>query len=285
MLFLKKSKGGDNLDPLIITVAPVGAEASRKDNPNLPLTPREIADEAILCVEKGAAIIHLHVRDEEGKATQSKAIFKETMNLIKKNCNVIIQTSTGGASWMTAQERLEPIELKPEMATLTTGTVNFGDEIFSNSMPNVEIFAKTMIEQGVKPEIEVFEVGMIHNALRLVQKGVLRLPLHFDFVMGVPGGIPGEPRHLMHLAESLPLGCTWSVAGIGRSELPLGTMAIIMGGHVRVGFEDNVYYAKGVLAKNNAQLVERVARIAVELGRQVATPDQARKILGLDRII
>ena len=286
MLFLKKSKGGDNLDPLIITVAPVGAEASRKDNPNLPLTPREIADEAILCVEKGASIIHLHVRDEDGKATQSKAIFKETMNLIKKNCNVIIQTSTGGASWMTAQERLEPIELKPEMATLTTGTVNFGDEIFSNSMPNVEIFAKAMIEQGVKPEIEVFEVGMIHNALRLVQKGVLRLPLHFDFVMGVPGGIPGEPRHLVHLAESLPLGCTWSVAGIGRSELPLGTMAIIMGGHVRVGFEDNVYYAKGVLAKNNAQLVERVARIAGELGRQVATPDQARKILGLvDRII
>jgi 3-keto-5-aminohexanoate cleavage enzyme len=285
VLFLKKSKGGDNLDQLIITVAPVGAETSRQDNPNLPLTPREIADEAIRCAEKGASIIHLHVRDEEGKATQSKTIFKETMDLIKKNCNVIIQTSTGGASWMTAQERLQPVELKPEMATLTTGTVNFGEEIFSNSMPNVEIFAKAMIEQGVKPEIEVFEVGMIQSALRLVKKGVLQLPLHFDFVMGVPGGIPGDPRHLQHLAESLPPGCTWTVAGIGRSELPLGTMAIIMGGHVRVGFEDNVYYEKGVLADSNAQLVERVARIAGELGRRVATPDQARKILGLDRKI
>lgn len=273
------------MDQLIITVAPVGAETSRQDNPNLPLTPREIADEAIRCAEKGASIIHLHVRDEEGKATQSKTIFKETMDLIKKNCNVIIQTSTGGASWMTAQERLQPVELKPEMATLTTGTVNFGEEIFSNSMPNVEIFAKAMIEQGVKPEIEVFEVGMIQSALRLVKKGVLQLPLHFDFVMGVPGGIPGDPRHLQHLAESLPPGCTWTVAGIGRSELPLGTMAIIMGGHVRVGFEDNVYYEKGVLADSNAQLVERVARIAGELGRRVATPDQARKILGLDRKI
>jgi len=274
----------DNLEPLIITVAPVGAEISRQENPNLPITPREIADEAILCAEKGASIIHLHVRDEEGKATQAKAIFKETIALIKKNSNLIIQTSTGGAAWMTAEERLQPVELKPEMATLTTGTVNFGEEIFSNPMPVVEIFAKAMVAQGVKPEIEVFEVGMIYNALRLVQNKVLQLPLHFDFVMGVPGGIPGEVRHLLYLVESIPLGSTWSVAGIGRSELPLGTMAIIMGGHVRVGFEDNVYYTKGVLADSNSQLVERVARIAKELGRPVATPDQARKILGLASI-
>ena len=281
MLFLKKSKGVDNLEPLIITAAPVGAEASRQDNPNLPITPREIADEAIRCAEKGASIIHLHVRDQEGKATQAKAVFQETITLIKEQSNVIIQTSTGGAAWMTAQERLQPIELKPEMASLTAGTVNFGEEIFSNPMPMVEIFAKAMAEHGVKPEIEVFEVGMINNALRLVEKKVLQLPLHFDFVMGVPGGIPGEPRHLLHLVDSLPKGSTWTVAGIGRSELPLGAMAILLGGHVRVGFEDNVYYSKGVLADSNWQLVERMARLAKELSRPVATPDQARKILGL----
>ncbi|AIF51194.1 3-keto-5-aminohexanoate cleavage protein [Pelosinus sp. UFO1] len=269
------------MDKLIITVALVGAETSRKENPNLPLTPREIADEAIHCAEKGASIIHLHVRDKEGNATQSKSIFKETMDLIKKDSNVIIQTSTGGASWMTAEERLQPVELRPEMATLTTGTVNFGEEIFSNSMLNIETFAQAMVEQGVKPEIEVFEVGMVNNALQLVKKGILQLPLHFDFVMGVPGGITGEPRNLLYLVESLPPGCTWTVAGIGRSELPLATMGIVMGGHVRVGFEDNVYYTKGVLADSNAQLVERVVRIAGELGRGIATPDQAREILGL----
>lgn len=269
------------MEPLIITAAPVGAEASRQDNPNLPITPREIADEAIRCADKGASIIHLHVRDQEGKATQAKAVFQETITLIKEQSNVIIQTSTGGAAWMTAQERLQPIKLKPEMASLTAGTVNFGEEIFSNPMPMVEIFAKAMAEHGVKPEIEVFEVGMINNALRLVEKKVLQLPLHFDFVMGVPGGIPGEPRHLLHLVDSLPKGSTWTVAGIGRSELPLGAMAILLGGHVRVGFEDNVYYSKGVLADSNCQLVERMARLAKELSRPVATPDQARKILGL----
>lgn len=271
------------MKPLIITVAPVGAETSRQDNPSLPLSPREIADEAILCAEKGASIIHLHVRDEEGRATQAKHVFQETIALIKKDSNVIIQTSTGGAAWMSAEERLQPVELKPEMATLTAGTVNFGEEIFSNPMPMIESFAKAMVAQGVKPEIEVFEVGMIYNALRLVKKNILTLPLHFDFVMGVPGGIPGEARHLLHLVESLPPESTWMVAGIGRSELSLGVMAIVLGGHVRVGFEDNVYYSKGVLAEGNAPLVERIARIAKELGRPIATPDQARAMLGLIR--
>lgn len=271
------------MDSLIITVAPVGAETSRKDNPALPVTPEEIADEAAKCAEKGASIIHLHVRDAAGEATQSKAVFEKTMELIKKKSDIIIQASTGGAAWMTAKERLQPLELTPEMATLTTGTVNFGSEIFSNSIPMVEEFAKMMSERGIKPEIEVFDVGMIQTALMLVKKGILRTPLHFDFVMGVPGGIPGEARHLVHLVDSLPAGSTWSVAGIGRFELPLAMMAIVMGGHIRVGFEDNVYYGKGVLADSNAQLVERIARLAGEMGRKVATPEEARGILGLTR--
>ena len=224
------------MDKLIITVAPVGAETSRNDNPNLPITPEEIAEEAVRCAEKGAALIHLHVRDQAGNATQSKAIFQETIRLIQKQSNIIIQTSTGGAAWMTTEERLQPVELKPEMATLTTGSVNFGEEILSNPLAAVETFAQAMVKRGVKPEIEVFEVGMVQNALSLAKKGILQLPLHFDFVMGVPGGIPGEPRHLVHMVESLPPGCTWTVAGIGRCELPLAMMAIVMGGACTCGF-------------------------------------------------
>jgi 3-keto-5-aminohexanoate cleavage enzyme len=138
-----------------------------------------------------------------------------------------------------------------------------------------------MKELKIKPEIEVFEAGMINNALQLVKKGLLQLPLHFDFVMGVPGGITGNIRDLVYLVESIPSGSTWSVAGIGRFELPLAVAAIIMGGHVRVGFEDNIYYSKGVLAQSNAQLVERVVRIARELGREIASPEEARRILNL----
>lgn len=271
------------MDKLIITVAPVGAEATRQDNPRLPLTPEEIADEAVRCEAAGAAMVHLHVRDAAGEPTQDKNVFRQVIELVKKRSKLIIQTSTGGAAWMTAEERLQPVELKPEMATLTTGTVNFGDDVFSNPPALVEQFARVITASGVKPEIEVFEVGMIQNALALVKKGILKLPLHFDFVMGVPGGIPGEPRHLLHMVEALPPGCTWSVAGIGRSELPLAVLAILTGGHVRVGFEDNVYYAKGVLADDNAQLVERIARLARELGRPVASPDEARVLLGLAR--
>lgn len=270
-----------SLDKLIITVAPVGAETTREDNPNLPLSPEEIAQDVVRCADKGASLVHLHVRDGQGNPTQSKEIFKKTIGLIKKYSNVIIQVSTGGAAWMTPQERLQPVTLKPEMATLTTGTVNFGKDVFSNPPGVIEEFAREITAQGVKPEIEVFDVGMIQNALTLVKRGILSLPLHFDFVMGVAGGIPGEPKHLIHLIEAIPPGCTWTVAGIGRFELPLATMAIHMGGNVRVGFEDNIFYTKGVLAESNAQLVERITRISGELDREVATPDEARKILRL----
>ncbi|HBS93679.1 MAG TPA: 3-keto-5-aminohexanoate cleavage protein, partial [Firmicutes bacterium] len=150
-----------------------------------------------------------------------------------------------------------------------------------NTMDDIRTFAKTMISKGVKPEIEAFDSGMVQNALTLVKQGILELPLHFDFVLGVPGAMPGTPEALMYMKSLLPAGCTWTVAGIGRTELPLGAMAIILGGHVRVGFEDNVYYKRGQLAESNAQLVQRIARLAEELGREVATPAEARKILHL----
>ncbi len=270
------------MDKLIITAALTGAEVTRENNPNLPIAPAEIAAAAYDCCQVGASIVHLHVRNEDETSTQSAEVYKETIDLIKNKCNVIIQVSTGGAVGMSAEERLQPVFLKPEMATLSTGSVNFGDDVFLNPPAYLEEFAKTMQEQGVKPEIEAFDVGMINNALQLVKKGLLSEPLHFDFVMGVSGGIPGTVKNLLHLAESIPPGNTWTVAGMGRTELPLGTAAIIMGGHVRVGFEDNIYYTKGVLAESNAQLVERIARVAKIHSRPVASPDEARQILNLN---
>jgi 3-keto-5-aminohexanoate cleavage enzyme len=269
------------MDKLIITAALTGAEVTRQLNPNLPVSPAEIAEAAYHCHEAGASIVHLHVRNEDETPTQAVEVFKETVDLIKARCNVIIQVSTGGAVGMTAEERLQPVYLKPEMASLTAGSVNFGDDVFLNPPAYLEKFAKVMQEQGVKPEIEVFEAGMINNALQLVKKGLLSEPLHYDFVMDVPGGIPGTVKNLLYLVESIPPGSTWTVAGMGRTELPLGTVAIIIGGHVRVGFEDNIYYKKGVLADSNAQLVERVVRVADIHGRPVASPDEARQILGL----
>lgn len=269
------------MDKLIITAALTGAEVTRQQNPNLPISPAEIAEAAHHCFLAGASIIHLHVRNEDETPTQSGSVFKETIDLIQAKCNIIVQVSTGGAVGMTAAERLQPVYLKPEMATLSTGTVNFGDDVFFNSPDYLDQFARAIGENGVKPEIEVFDVGMINNAMQLVKKSLLSEPLHFDFVMGVPGGIPATFKNLLHLSESIPPGSTWTVAAMGRFELPLGTAAIIMGGHVRVGFEDNIYYEKGVLAESNAQLVERIVRVAQIHNREVASPDETRRILGL----
>ena len=269
------------MDKLIITAALTGAEVTRDDNPNLPIAPQELAAAAYDCYRAGASIVHLHARNEDQSSTQSAEVYREIIDLIKGKCNLIVQVSTGGAVGMSAEERLQPVYLKPEMATLSTGSVNFGDDVFMNPPAYLEEFARIMQEQGVKPEIEAFDVGMINNALQLVKKGLLKEPLHFDFVMGVPGAIPGTIKNLLHMAESIPAGSTWTVAGVGKTELPLGTAAIIMGGHVRVGFEDNVYYTKGVLAESNAQLVERIARVAEIHSRPVASPDEAREILGL----
>lgn len=269
------------MSKLIITAALVGAEVSREQTPYIPLTPSEIAEAAYECWQAGASIVHIHVRDKDGNATQDVKVFQETLRLIKEKCDIIVQISTGGAVTAKIGERIAPIYLKPEMATLSTGTVNFGSDIFLNTQEYMEKIAKAIQENGVKPEIEVFDVGMIQNALNLVKKGLVSEPLHFDFVMGVPGAIPGTAKNLLHLIESIPQNATWTVAGIGRAELPLAVMAIVMGGHVRVGFEDNIYYAKGVLAKSNAELVERIVRIAKECGREVATTREARAILGL----
>lgn len=271
------------MDKLIITVALTGAEVTKEQQPNLPITPDEIAEAAYECYLAGASIAHVHARDEEGKPTQSYEVYKEIKEKIEAKCNMIFQPSTGGAVYHTFEQRKQPLELNPEMATLSAGTTNFGEDVFMNTQEYMEKFATEMKERGIKPEIEVFERGHIANALRLVKKGLLDMPIHFDFVMGVPGAIPGDIEDLVYLVSRIPQGSTWTVAGIGRYELPLAVHAILMGGHVRVGFEDNIYYKKGELAKSNAQLVERIVRLAKELGREVATPDEAREILNIKR--
>ncbi len=269
------------MDKLIITAALTGAEVTKKDQPALPVTPEEIAQAARECEEAGAAMVHVHARDEEGNPTQSLEVYREIKEKVQACSNVIFQPSTGGAVWHSAEERLQPVELGPEMASLTCGTCNFGPEVFMNTESTMETFASTMLEKGVKPELEIFERGFIANALKMVKKGLLKEPLHFDFVLGVPGACPATPEDLMAMVRAIPMTATWTVAGIGRHELPMSVLAIVLGGHVRVGFEDNVFYRKGELAASNAQLVQRIARISEEAGRPVATPDEARVILGL----
>ena len=268
---------------VIITAAISGAEVTKEMNPAVPYTLEEYVREAKSAYEAGAAIIHLHARWDDGTPTQDRERFRVLIDAIQEACpDVIIQPSTGGATGMTAEERLQPTELNPEMATLDCGTLNFGgDEIFVNTENMILEFAARMKERGIKPELECFDKSHIDMALRLVRKGHIPTPLHFDLVLGVNGGATGTPRDLLFLVESLPEGATWTVAGVGRAQLPLSVMAMVMGGHVRVGFEDNLMYSRGVLGESNGQFVERVVRIAKELGLEIATPDEAREILSM----
>lgn len=271
-------------NPLILTCAITGAETTREKQPALPITPREQAQSARDAVAAGASIIHLHVREEDGRPSQRIERFEESISAIRVAApGVIIQISTGGAVGESIENRLAPLRLKPEMASLNVGTLNFGDDVFLNAPRDIVRLAQEMRVQGVMPELEVYEAGMLEAALRLHAQGVIGDPLHFQFVLGVPGGMSGDPRHLVHLVGMVPSGegHTWGVAGIGRFQLPMAVQALVMGGHVRVGLEDNIYYRKGELASSNAQLVERIARLARELGREVASPAQARQILGL----
>lgn len=269
------------MEKCIITVAVNGAEVRREQQPALPYTPEEIALEVTKAHAAGAAIAHIHARWDDGSSTQSKERYQAIIEHIRSQCDIIIQISTGGAVGMSIEERMDPLFLQPEMATLSTGTVNFGDGVFMNSPKQIEQLASIMQQKGILPEFEIFEVGMIHNALQLAKKGLVQGHQHFDFVLGVPGAIPASIHNLLIMIQSLPEGATWTVAGIGRFQLPMAIHALLLGGHVRVGFEDNIFYNKGVLAHSNAQLVERIVRIAQEINRDIATPEEARRILGV----
>ena len=274
------------MQPLIITTALTGAETTKNAQPNLPITPIEQAQTAKECFDAGSRVLHLHVRNDDGTPTQCLDRFEDVINRVREAApEMLIQISTGGAVGEPFEKRMAPLKLKPDMATLNAGTLNFGDEVFVNSPTDIEKLAKYFTEVGVAPEIEVYESGMIDYVAKLVKKGILtHTPLHVQFVLGVPGGMSGKPKNLIymaeHLKEEIP-SATWGVAGVGRYQLPCAMMAMVMGGHIRVGFEDNIYYHKGIVADSNAQLVARITRIAQENGRPIATPAQTKEILGL----
>jgi uncharacterized protein (DUF849 family) len=270
----------------IITVALTGAWPSKKDNPSIPLTPAEIAEDVYACYKAGAAVAHLHMRDDEGKGTMDVEKFRETMRLIreKKDCDIILNFTTSGdlnATDETRQQHLK--ELKPEMASYDCGSMNWGhNALFINHPFFLEELGKTMKENGVKPEIEIFDAGMLYNAMYYLKKGVLEGSQHFQFVLGAAGGTAATVENLVYLKSLLPANSTWSALGIGKGHLPILYATLALGGHVRVGLEDNVFYGKDVLA-TNAQLVERAARLIRECNNEPATPDEARAILGIKK--
>ncbi|HUZ85106.1 MAG TPA: 3-keto-5-aminohexanoate cleavage protein [Gaiellales bacterium] len=267
---------------LVITVAPCGAETTRAHNPAVPFTPGEIAAEARRSFEAGARMIHVHARWDDGTPTQDPGRYRATVEAIRDAApELIVQVSTGGAIGMTAEERLGSLAARPEMATLTCGTVNFGSGVFENPAPLMLDFARTLVGAGVRPELEIFDFGHLDNARWLAGRAPLQGPLHHDLVLGVPGGAAGTALNVVALADRLPAGSTWTATGIGRSHLEVIGTAIACGGHVRLGFEDQVELSPGVLAPSNAALVERAVRLGELLGRPVATPARARELLGL----
>lgn len=269
----------------ILTAAIVGAETTRKQNPNLPITAEEIGIEAARCRDEGAAIVHLHVRKPDGSPTQDRELFARAIEEIRKRSDIVVQTSTGGAVGMGIDERAQPLDvppaLLPEMATLNCGTLNFGDEIFENSFPLMRAMARRIRDAGVVPELELYELGHLDNALVLAKEGLLDPPFHVQFVLGVRGAMMPTEERVRFLVTQLPSESTWGVAGIGRHQLPMARLALTLGGNIRVGLEDNVYVSKGVLAKGSWELCREAARIAGEIGRELAPPDEARKLLGL----
>ena len=275
----------------IITVATTGAWPTKTNNPNVPIDPHEIAEEIYHCWKAGAAMAHIHCRDNDGKAAMVYDKFEETVRLlrVKKDCDVVINLTTSGGVNLREEDRIRPFyELAPDMASYDCGTMNWQNvTVFENNPKFLEKLGMMMQEKYVKPEIEVFDPGMIYNAAYLVKNGFLKMPLHFQFCMGVTGGIRASTKNLVFMKETMEEvapGSTWSAFGVGSGAMEILYAAVAMGGHVRVGMEDNVLYKKSVLAHNNMQFVDRAKRIVEEFGCEVATPTEAREILGLKAV-
>jgi len=270
------------MEKLIITVAPTGNVPTRELSPYVPLTPEEIVDDIKKCAALGASVAHIHVRDDDHKPTSDRKVFKKVLDgLDSQKVNIIRQLSTGARGGEnTIAWRGQMLDLNAQMASLATGSSNFISSINANAFDLIEALAEKMREHNIKPEIEVFDSAMLFNALRLEKKGVLKGPLHFNLVMNVPGSLPGTPKNLLFLVESLPAGSTWTVCGIGKAQVEMITLSIVLGGHVRTGIEDVIYYSKDVLA-TNSMLVERVIKIANAIGRKIADVEEAKVILAL----
>ena len=272
----------EDMGEVILTAAIVGAELTRAQTPFLPLTPEEIADEAARCREAGAAVIHLHVREDDGTNTQASDRYMEVMQAVRRKCDCVLQPSTGGAVGMSVDVRAGPLACRPEMATLNCGTINFGDDVFVNSRPDIRRLAAKIRAAGALPELECYEVGHVEEALALVAEKVIASPLHFQFVLGVKGAIPAREDVVTYLRSLVPREATWGVAAVGRWQQPMTELAMRLGGHARVGIEDNIYLGKGVLSEGSGPLVARAAEYARSIGREPASPARARAILGLE---
>jgi uncharacterized protein (DUF849 family) len=270
--------------PCIITAAITGSVPTKADNPAVPIAVDEQVESTHACYEAGAALVHVHVRNDDGTTTSDPEKFGRFLEGIRKHCpDMIVQFSTGGRSGM-GRERGGMLYHRPDMASLTTGSVNFAKIIYENHPTLIHELAKGMLELDIKPEIEIFDLAMLYNAAKLVADGLLKAPVHVQFVLGIPGALPADREvlefELRQLERVLP-GATWTAAGIGRHQLTVNEWALELGGHCRTGLEDNLRYDQTRLATSNAELVARCAALAPRFGRTVATPAEARRLLGL----
>jgi|WetSurSiteA1Bulk_404760.scaffolds.fasta_scaffold48988_1 3-keto-5-aminohexanoate cleavage enzyme len=270
-------------EKLIIKLAPTGMIPTKDQTIHVPITPEEIAEDTYKAYKLGASIVHVHARDQQGKPTHKREHFEEIFKLIKDKCpDIIICATTSGRVTPQVEHRSEVLALKPEMASLTVGSLNFPNYPSVNSFETIRSLAEIMRQNNILPELEIFESGFINSANYLAKKGVLQHPMHFNLLLGSLGSIPADMKDLVYLVGSLPAGSTWSATGIGRFQTKINIAAMLMGGHVRVGIEDSIYYnyPKKELSTNEV-LVKRIVRFAEELGREIATPDEAREILGI----
>jgi len=271
-------------DPLLITVAPTGAETAKEDCPQLPTTPEEIAATARACEAAGAAMIHLHVRDAEHRPTLDQGLLKEWVAAVRYSSDLVVQLSTGGSVHDPLDQRLQVLDAEPDSCSLTMGTTNFGDDVFSNPWPFVCELYQLAQERGVAPEFELFDLGQVHALTRLLDRYGLPAggKVHVDLVMGVPGGMNGTTDALVAAVRDLPAATTsWSATGIGRSTLAVMLASLSKGGHLRVGMEDVLTISRGVPVESNAQLVERAVAIGEAVQRTPMSPDEARELIGV----
>ena len=262
-------------------MAPVGKDLKP---PSInPLTPQEVAEEVIDCTRAGASFVHLHVRDDNGNQTEELTHFSRTLDLIRKTSDIIIQGSTGGLSELSLEERCVALnDPRVEVASLNMGSVNFGEDVYINRLPDIRFWARRMAETNVIPEMEIFEAGMLTAVTKLLEEKVLKPPYAFGFCLGFRWALPADPNSLFFLKSSLPEGAVWGVVHESMQDFSLLATAVGMGATtIRVGFEDSIYYAPGKAAAANVELVEKVVSLIHQIGYEVATPDEARRLLGL----
>ena len=288
------------VNKIIITVAVTGSVGDRSKHPALPVTPKEIAESAVEAHSSGASVAHIHVRDPEtGEPSMSIELYKEVVERIRGSSDILINLTTGagarivpddlnpvglgpGTTWSSPEKRTEHVvKLKPELCSIDVGSMNFGPRVFANAVPHIKDMANRIKEAGVKPELEVFDFGHIEIAKSLLEKGLVKNPPVFQLCLGIPWGIPANSKNMLLMKECLPSDAIWAGFGIGPASFPMVAQSTLLGGHVRVGFEDNFYISRGVPAKGNAQLVEKAVNILRALDKDPASPGEAKEILGL----